>query len=117
MISYSNCCESLKRKFLAYDSIDTRFMSVLLSTAIMCPELPAIENGMVSWSGLSPGGVATYTCDDGFILVGDPTRICRDDGTWSGEEPTCERKLLSPLHVYCCTIIHLLLQFLNIMTQ
>ena len=54
--------------------------------AIMCPELPDIDNGMVDWSGLSPGGVATYTCDPGFILVGDPTRICRDDGTWSGEE-------------------------------
>ena len=79
----------------------------LLSIVIMCPALPDIDNGMVEWSGLSPGGVATYTCDPDFILVGDATRICRDDGTWSGEEPTCERKLLSQLHVYCCTIIHL----------
>ena len=68
---------------------------------ILCPSLPDIDNGMVEVSGLSPGGVATYTCDPGFILVGDPTRICRDNGTWSGEEPTCERKVLSPLHVYC----------------
>ena len=75
----------------------------LLSIA-MCPPLPDIDNGVVSWTGLSPGDVATYTCDLGFILVGDVTRICTDNGTWSGEEPTCERKLLSPLHVYCCTI-------------
>ena len=68
---------------------------------MMCPPLPDIDNGVVSWSGLSPGGVATYTCDPGFILVGDATRICRDDGAWSDEEPTCERKLLSPLHTYC----------------
>ena len=67
--------------------------------AIMCPPLPEIDNGMVEVSSLFPGGVATYTCDPGFILVGDSTRICRDTGTWSGEEPTCERKLLSPLHV------------------
>ena len=65
---------------------------------IMCPALPDIDNGMVSWTGLSPGDVATYTCDSGFILVGDPTRMCRDNGTWSGEEPTCERKLLLPLY-------------------
>ena len=80
-------------------------MSVLLSTAIMCPELPAIDNGMVSWTGLSPGDIATYTCDPGFILVGVSTRNCGSDGTWSGEEPTCERKLLSPLHIYGCTNI------------
>ena len=65
----------------------------------MCPPLPDIDNGMVDWSGLSPGDIATYTCDHAFILVGDPTRNCGSDGTWSGEEPRCERKLLSPLHV------------------
>ena len=78
----------------------------ILSIAIivMCPALPDIDNGVVSWTGLSPGDVATYTCDSGFIIVGDPTRNCTNIGTWSGEEPTCERKLPSPLHVYCCTI-------------
>ena len=76
--------------------------------AIMCRPLPDIDNGMVSWTGLAPGDVAMYTCDDGFILVGDPTRNCTYDGTWSDEEPRCERKLLSSVHVYCCTIIHLL---------
>ena len=80
----------------------------------MCPPLPDIDNGVVDWSGLSPGGVATYTCDPGFILVGGPTRICRDNGTWSDEEPTCECKLLSSLHVYCsstctyCCIIYII---------
>ena len=83
---------------------------LLLYIVIMCPPLPPIDNGMVEVSDLFPGGVATYTCDPGFILVGDPTRICRDDGTWSGEEPTCERKLLSQLHVYCSTIIHCMTQ-------
>ena len=82
-------------------------LCVLLSI-VMCPELPDIDNGMVSWTGLAPGDVATYTCDSGFILVGDATRICTNIGTWSGEEPTCERKLLSSLYVYCCTIIHIL---------
>ena len=47
---------------------------------------------MVEWDTLAPGGVANYTCDPGFILVGDRTRICGSDGTWSGMAPTCERK-------------------------
>ena len=91
-------CQSL------HVNITSTCILLLHNIVIMCPPLPDNDNGVVDWSGLSPGGVATYTCDPGFILVGDPTRICRDNGTWSGEEPTCERKLLSPLHVYCCTI-------------
>ena len=73
---------------------------------------------MVMWDSLAPGGVATFTCDPGFILDRDPTsgsgpsgsgssgsgssgsgfilpfRICGSDGTWSGMAPTCERKLI-----------------------
>ena len=49
---------------------------------------------MVEWDTLAPGGVANYTCDPGFILVGDRTRICGSDGTWSGVPPVCERKLI-----------------------
>ena len=99
-----------------YTCIQFHNMHLLLyyCLAIMCPPLPDIDNGVVDWSGVSPGGVATYTCDPGFILVGEPTQICRDNGTWSDEEPTCECKLLSPLHVYCsstctyCCIIYII---------
>ena len=56
---------------------------------------------MVTWDSLAPGGVATYTCNPGFILVGNNTRICGSDGTWSGMMPTCERKLISaPQHLH-----------------
>ena len=50
---------------------------------------------MVMWDTLAPGGVATYTCDPGFILVGEPTRICSSDGTWSGMAPTCECEFIT----------------------
>ena len=50
---------------------------------------------MVMWDSLAPGGVATYTCDPGFILVGDRIQICGSDGTWSGMAPTCERKFIT----------------------
>ena len=51
-------------------------------------------NGMAMWDSLAPGGVATYSCDFGFFLVGDHTRICGSDGTWSGMAPTCARELI-----------------------
>ena len=58
---------------------------------------------MVTWHSLAPGGVATYTCDPGFSPVGEPTRICGSDGTWSGMAPTCARKfitILAPYHLH-----------------
>ena len=64
---------------------------VSLHYAGQCPELDDPTNGMVEWDTLAPRGVANYTCDPGFILVGDPTRICSSDGTWSGVPPVCER--------------------------
>ena len=49
---------------------------------------------MVMWDSLAPGGIATYTCDPGFVLVGESTRNCSSDGTWSGMPPTCECKFI-----------------------
>ena len=74
---------------------------------IECRELDDPYCGMVEWTSLFPGGVATYTCNHSCELIGDPTRDCTYNGTWSGEEPRCERKLLSLLQ--SCTQLHLLL--------
>ena len=69
----------------------------------------------MEWDTLAPGGVANYTCDPGFILVGDRTRICGSDGSWSGMAPTCERKLISApqlLHNYFRPYITSLVDFI-----
>ena len=55
-----------------------------------CPALDDPANGMVTWTSLTTGGVATYECDRGFVLVGQVTRTCQSDSEWSGEAPTCE---------------------------
>ena len=34
--------------------------------------------------------MATYSCDAGYVLVGDLTRTCDSADAWSGTEPTCE---------------------------
>ena len=43
------------------------------------------------------GGVATYTCNNGYNLTGAEMRILcvqrRENGQWMHQPPTCERKL------------------------
>ena len=58
--------------------------------AAVCSELSSPTNGQVFWTGLTNGSTATYTCDSGYLLIGDETRTCLSSGVWSGQEPTCE---------------------------
>jgi CUB/sushi domain-containing protein len=37
-----------------------------------------------------PGTKAVYTCNKGYKLDGDETRLCLYDGTWEGKAPTCK---------------------------
>ncbi len=76
-------------------------VTLSLSTAIVCNELSAIENGMISYSPDSEGPeydldtMATYTCSDGYMLIGSPERTCESSGNFSGMPPVCSltRKL------------------------
>lgn len=36
------------------------------------------------------GATATYTCDAGYSLIGDSSRTCRADGSWSNATPECQ---------------------------
>ena len=33
---------------------------------------------------------ATYSCEDGYNLVGDAVRTCLSSGNWSGYSPYCQ---------------------------
>ena len=54
-----------------------------------CPDLPDIPNGSVSESGFTTGSIAVYSCDEGFMLMGDLERECMNNSMWSGEAPVC----------------------------
>ena len=60
---------------------------VLLFSLVSCPNLNGPTNGGVSVNGTT----ATYTCDDGYELIGNETRSCQSDERWSGQEPTCTK--------------------------
>ncbi len=79
-------------------------MYFLLHAVIVCPPLPAITNGMISYSpddtpDYDLGTNATYTCEAGFYLEGNEVRMCVEDHgmdaikVWSGWEPSCACKL------------------------
>ena len=59
-------------------------------SAVNCPDLAGPANGQVVPSGTIPASTATYTCNSGYRLNGDSSRICQESGQWSGTVPTCE---------------------------
>ena len=72
---------------------------------IRCGPLNNPSNGQVSVRDNTVGGVATYTCNTGYSLFGSTTRTCRNDGTWSGDEPVCELQGMTIFNHLCALVI------------
>ncbi|XP_064386873.1 sushi, von Willebrand factor type A, EGF and pentraxin domain-containing protein 1-like [Halichondria panicea] len=70
---------------------------------ITCSDLlPTLTNGVISYSdgstGIRPvGTTATYSCTNGYRLVGEAMRTCGSEGTWSGSAPVCQQITCSDL--------------------
>ena len=73
---------------------------LLFNAAITCSALPAIENGMITYSSditqpYDYETTATYQCDSGYELTGgDDERTCTGDGSspvgqWNGTALVC----------------------------
>ncbi|XP_066283044.1 sushi, von Willebrand factor type A, EGF and pentraxin domain-containing protein 1-like [Branchiostoma lanceolatum] len=54
-----------------------------------CGDPGSIRDGAVSFTGECYGDVATYSCDNGFTLVGNATYTCSASGDW-GPSPYCQ---------------------------
>lgn len=60
---------------------------------IRCHVLPAVLRGSyVCSAGVQMDSRCDYTCLPGYQLEGDRSRICMEDGRWSGSEPVCVGK-------------------------
>lgn len=57
---------------------------------IDCGSLVAPDNGFVNVPSTNFGSTALYQCNNGFILIGDRTRVCQRSGSWSGTNPVCQ---------------------------
>ncbi|KGL90620.1 Sushi repeat-containing protein SRPX2, partial [Charadrius vociferus] len=63
---------------------------VLCIPEIRCHVLPAVLRGSyVCSAGVQMDSRCDYTCLPGYQLEGDRSRICMEDGRWSGSEPIC----------------------------
>ena len=95
---YSKHFQERNNGYIVYYT--ARFLSF---TSVTCSVLTDPENGTImiapdsNTQRLSLGSVATYSCNTGFALVGQTTRVCEDTnvgtvttGTWSGSAPTCQ---------------------------
>lgn len=54
----------------------------------LCSVLTDPADGSVVVTSQTEGGVATFSCNPGFDLVGEPSLTCTA-GSWSGVPPTC----------------------------
>ncbi|GAB6029547.1 hypothetical protein CHUAL_005296 [Chamberlinius hualienensis] len=60
--------------------------------AIECPVPETIANGSVINFGHYIGNTIHFNCNTGYKLVnGSNTRVCQENGSWSGENPICVR--------------------------
>ena len=57
--------------------------------AAHCKDLTDPKNGLVTVAGNSVGDTATYTCSDGYVLVGETMLACQMGGDWSNKPPFC----------------------------
>lgn len=58
-----------------------------------CPSLPKIPNGHhtgESVGSFAPGLSVTYSCEPGYLLVGEKTIRCLSSGKWSAALPGCK---------------------------
>ena len=86
-----------------------------------CHNLFSPVGGKVNITSFSYLSTATYSCDEGYVLVGQENRTCKHSGFWSGSPPSCLRskhvffntvgnKVDVFCSVYCCmNLSHLII--------
>ncbi|XP_072025238.1 uncharacterized protein [Amphiura filiformis] len=78
---------------------------------ILCSSLTSPTNGNVFITRTSVGGLATYFCDEGYMLMGMERRVCQQTGQWFGRMPSCtEIPVIGPSSFSLSQSVHLVLE-------
>ena len=56
---------------------------------LLCSKPSPPTNGIVRVSTVGYTSVATYSCFNGYLLLGFENRTCFGDGVWNGFPPSC----------------------------
>lgn len=83
------CDHELNISYTWYNNLLMLLISPPPPTAVTCPELPGLTNGLVVVSTRTAGSRAVYVCNSGYAVLGVIARLCGDDGRWTEEEPVC----------------------------
>ena len=54
-----------------------------------CTNPGSIANGVRSGDSFGPGEQVRYTCQMGYLLVGQATLTCQSDGSYDNPVPSC----------------------------
>lgn len=60
-----------------------------LRAVVSCGFLDTPTKGNQEAVNYFAGSNVTFSCGDGYRLEGSESRICQDDGVWSGQETRC----------------------------
>ena len=71
--------------------MDTFLIYVILVSCSM-PKDPS--SGKVTVRSNGTVSTAEYSCNFGYALIGESTRVCNTDGVWINSEPVCGMFLL-----------------------
>ena len=63
-----------------------------LFLVVSCGDPGTPTNGVRYGNTFTYQSTVVLECDPQYKLSGDLTRTCQADGTWSGAQPTCQRK-------------------------
>lgn len=82
-----------------------------------CPEPPQISGGKIKVSGRRAGSTVTYSCDYGYVLIGEDILSCGLGGEWTGKTPICRCKRImkesKPLVIIFLLILLILVGYLQ----
>uniref|UniRef100_M3ZHP6 Sushi, von Willebrand factor type A, EGF and pentraxin domain containing 1 n=1 Tax=Xiphophorus maculatus TaxID=8083 RepID=M3ZHP6_XIPMA len=56
---------------------------------VRCSKPESIDRGYVRGTNYSFGAVVAYSCEAGYLIRGEKRRICKANGEWGGNLPTC----------------------------
>ena len=66
--------------------------SWFLHITVDCGGLPAPTGGQITFGqGTGFEAAATYSCSEGYTLIGQTQQICLSSGEWSGNAPSCKK--------------------------
>ena len=70
------------------------FFFFFLDTEVQCGDPMSVKDGFIEVSNFKGkyvfGSLATYHCNPGFILWGNASRLCTEEGIWTGVKPQCK---------------------------